>query len=333
MPPGTPNELEKNFKRLQAQFQVEKEAREAAEAAKDAAELALQKKTKEAEKLAKLKAENEAAEAAALEQHRRATKPQAEEIIAKLEALVKGEQLPGLSDEFKQVQTDILTNPAPISQEAKAVTVACMRKIAKTEQELDAAKTELATLKAERRVALEMTNVDDAERGERREVKAGRRLMADAGDEDTADEQIQRPRTLVPWIGQLTGQKVGGIYVPPSQRTYAADPVYAAPAAPAQERSVQAGRGLTRQAPAPAVARDQYETTEQTQQQQRRPSARQFPLTRYGAPPTTNYAGAINDEFYAHMEEVMGSTPLDKAMWHLAGHDLTGPSANERRGY
>jgi len=312
-PPGMPTELIANYSRLQANYKASQE-REAALAAD------LEKKTKEAEKLAKRQAEIDAAAETAREQHVRKEKPVADEIISKLEAIVKEEGLVGVSDEWKQVEGNILTDPAPLSQEIKAVTVACMRKIAKTEDLLTAAQTELTALKAERRVAMEMTTVDDAERGERREVKAGRRLMAD----DTAEDTAPRGRSSLPaWYDQVMGQKVGGMYVPPAMRTYT--PAVAVP----QERSVLAGRNPLPTPPAQAQIQ-----VPQHQQQQEAPRRTHYdPLARYGAPPSSNFAGVTNPEFDQHFKDVMHTTPLDNALWTFAGHDFNGPSANVRQGF
>jgi hypothetical protein len=109
-------------------------------------------KAKEDEEKAKKEAEDKAREEARrkyAEQHR----PDAEEVIKHLTDVLKAENVP-LSEEWKQLELDILTNPEPMARENTAVTIACSKKIKCQSQTIGELQAELK----KKTQALEMMN-------------------------------------------------------------------------------------------------------------------------------------------------------------------------------
>lgn len=96
----------------------------------------------------------------------------ADELLVAFEAMVAEEGMTPLSEQWKANTRDMLTNNAPVSREQQAVTVACMRKISRTTKELAETKARNLELETAAKALHDMTTVDEAERNERRDLKA-----------------------------------------------------------------------------------------------------------------------------------------------------------------
>jgi len=332
-PLGVPPELAEAYSRAVRQLMnttAEKDAmateKDALAAEKAAMAAELEKIKKEKDALAKRQAELDAADAAAREEHARAIKPQSDEIVGNLKKIVTEQGLAGLSDQFVAVEQQMHADINPLSKEMTAVRVACMRKIRKTEEELEQTKAKLVALEAERRLTSDMAMVDEAERGEMRAVKAGRRnaAAATAAREETEEAPAARPlSSRPPWLQFILQPAGSSMFMHPAHRTYSNQP-------PIDTRMVQAGRNASTASQQPAAATEHAIPRQQQQHQQ---MVEDWPLARYGAPRPSNWSGSVNREFNQHFKDVLGDTTLDNAFYHFAGREIPAPTVNLRTGH
>jgi hypothetical protein len=218
-------------------------------------------KAKEEEEKTKKEAEDKAREEARrkyAEQHR----PDAEEVIKHLTEVLKAENVP-LSEEWKQLELDILTNPEPMARENTAVTIACSKKIKCQSQTIGELQAELK----KKTQALEMMNAMHRVEGkkpvflplfffshkekkvgdeERHEERRKRPVAAAAQKTGMVPDKREPARPVQPWVQQL----LGAGYQPPA--SYGS----ASAAAPTQSRQLAAG------AQKPAAKKQVVEETE-----------------------------------------------------------------------
>jgi hypothetical protein len=264
----------------------------------------LEKERLEKEELAKRLAAFDARAKAEREEHARLSKPSADEVITYMSDVAKNTGIVPMSEDCKQLVGDMMTDASPIGREVQAVQIACARNGKKLALELEELRTKYNKLEEAARVATDMAGVaDDAERSERRDLKAGRRA-AGAGasimqdDNTTEDATGSRPLSSRPsWAQRFHTMNYGNEY------GYAAAPAASAPVP--QVRQLNAGRNT-----------GSASATEQS------------PLLQ-GAPSANNMASR-NQEFWKHMVENYHDVSLDGgAMYQMAGRHFrpSGPQA------
>jgi hypothetical protein len=282
LPPGSvPTELVQKLALMKKQLLAQEE--QLVQKEKDKEALA-----KEKEALAKRVAEQDARDAAAREEFAKIAKPGADEVIALMEEVAKEEGLTGLSDDFKSVTTSMMTDPSPLGRQMQAAQIACARKIKKQAGEIVALRAKYTELESAARVTTEMAHVADseAERSERRDLKAARRATGSGlMQDDTVEDTASRPLSTRPsWVQQFQGINTATSYVLPVHR--------AAPAPVPEARTVTAGRNTAPAAPARAV-------------------------------PGGNDMASLNPEFWRLLTENTQHAPIDRgANFHLAGKRL-----------
>lgn len=196
----------------------------------------------EAQELARKKAEEEDAK-----KYAETREPIAKDILGEFERVVAEAGLAPVSEKWKEMTRTMLTDNAPLSMENQAVTIACMRKIRTQGEELALAKARLLEAETAARTMHDMTKVDEDERNERRDLKAGRRNASLSGGSimqpDTTEEDAPRALSQYPKWQQQMVMKSG--YTGTSNRARTNE--YAT----TQTRNVSAGRAA---APPPAAA-------------------------------------------------------------------------------
>jgi len=173
-----------------------------------------------------------------------------------------------------------------------------------------------------------MTAVEETERTERRDLKAGRRNAAQSIMQNDTEEDVSAPRSLdrTPgWLQQMVARTA------PAQRPSRLGAEFAT--APAQARNVNAGR-----APARSNACNNDTTTEDRRAPASRPPPAQqartvtagrtapahqqqaFPRQNMPALGPGNRMDLLNPDFYAFMQEARNQAPIKGGyMFHMAG--------------
>lgn len=207
-------------------------------------------------------------------------------------------------------------------------------------------------LEAAQNALEQMTNVAEAERGERRELKAGRRMGGSIMEADDATETVERGLSDYPsWVQNFSSNNAHFGNGPRLLTDYAGVPE------PSQRRIVSAQRSaprytpvfthptavsnteVTRPAAAPQAAAPQAKLTQVPQMQQRNVNAgRNAPagnqMTRFtqrqGVPTLGkgNSMDELNPDLFAHAQEMRQYTSSSTGnLYHLAGRDLQAPLA------
>jgi|WetSurMetagenome_2_1015567.scaffolds.fasta_scaffold00112_35 hypothetical protein len=110
-------------------------------------------------------------EKAEAERYAESRKGVAKDLVAEMVKIAMEDGMAEPTEAYKEMAMVMHTDNSPLSKENQAVTVACMRKLSKLDQELAATKARNLELETAAKTLHDMTTVDEAERSERRDLK------------------------------------------------------------------------------------------------------------------------------------------------------------------
>jgi hypothetical protein len=257
--------------------------------------------------------------------------PLANDVLAQMERIAQEEGVPKLSDAWRSTTKEMLVANGPIGMEHQAATVACMRKMSRQDEELATLKARNLELETAASELHKMTSVDESERLERRELKAGRRnagasIMQPTGD----DTEEAAPRGLESHPGWMQTMMARSGYSDRPNKLVSE--FIGVPQQQTTARGVAAGRAPARQAAAPSPAaiaqppaqqqRSVNAGRTQPQQQQQAPQHRQ----RMPATGADNRMDILSPQFYEHAQSMRQHASITSGnMFHMAGQMIPPP--------
>jgi len=251
----------------------------------------------------------------------------AEEITAHMKEIAKEIGGVEISDNWADINKQMLTDPKLVSQEAQAVQVACSRGFRQMQQKVQKLEEENAVLRETTKVGFALSNVDTVDEDERHERRQGKLSRRHAGEGNNDSLMQPDPEAKIASLPQWAQNFVNpyyetGRYVPPSERR---DLKAARTPAPAQTQQAQ------QQPPPPSSTRaPRQQAPPQTEQRDARMSRTQPQQPRLNP----NYKGRPNNsksmsnnpdnhELYNFLIDVTSETDHTRgALAPLAGFDF-----------
>ena len=291
----------------------------------------------ENKRLQDLEAKRKAIEEAEAKKYAASREPIAKEVLAAWEKVVAEEGVAPLSDGWKQLQIQKLTDNNPLSVEEQAATVACMRKISRMEKESSELKARNLELELAAQEQHKMVSVEESQRSERRDLKAGRRSGGGGGPSVMEPDQTLEdngPNRQPAWWQQMASRSA-----PLSRPSKFGEEFMTAPLS---GRGVNAGRSAQparqQQQPHQVPARQQAPPQQHSsrtltggrtacgneqQQQQQQPYFQRTNLPTLGP---GNRMDIAQPDLYAFMNDVRQRAPLSGGFaYHMAGQPMSAP--------